>query len=185
MSSRLHPMPILPSSFHPPAFLRNGHVQTILPAMLRRRQNVPFKRERMELEDGDFLDLDWMRTGQDRLAILSHGLEGCSDDGCIHGTAKVLCAVGWDVLAWNLRGCGKEPNRLLRSYHCGETGDLGTVIRYVWQTKSLGKLNCFPGSWRQAGRFGHSANSTTATRRRSMGFGMRRSIGNGRVPGST
>jgi len=124
-------MPILPSSFHPPAFLRNGHVQTILPAILRRRQNVPFERERLELEDGDFLDLDWVRTGQGRLAILSHGLEGCSDDGCIHGTAKVLCAMGWDVLAWNLRGCGKEPNRLLRSYHCGETGDLGAVVRYA------------------------------------------------------
>jgi len=35
---------------------------------------------------------------------------------------------GWDILAWNFRGCGPEPNRLVRSYHSGETGDLGAVI---------------------------------------------------------
>ncbi|HEY0792964.1 MAG TPA: alpha/beta fold hydrolase [Chthoniobacterales bacterium] len=122
-------MPLLPSSFHPPALLANGHVQTILPAILRRRHCLGVERERLELDDGDFLDLDWARNGHDRLAILSHGLEGCSEDGCIRGTAEALRSAGWDVLAWNLRGCGKEPNRLLRSYHSGETGDLGAVIR--------------------------------------------------------
>jgi len=78
-------MPILASHFHPPAYLRNGHIQTILPVLLRRRLNIAFKRERLELEDGDFLDLDWARMGGDKLAILSHGLEGCSDDGSNRG----------------------------------------------------------------------------------------------------
>ena len=72
-------MPILTSRFHPPAFLRNGHAQTILPVLLRRKLAGRFARERLELEDGDFLDLDWSRHGYDRLAILTHGLEGCTD----------------------------------------------------------------------------------------------------------
>jgi predicted alpha/beta-fold hydrolase len=122
-------MPILTSRFHPPPFLRNGHIQTILPALLPRRLSIAFERERLELEDGDFLDLDWARTGRDKLAILSHGLEGCSDGDYNRGMATALHAAGWDVLAWNLRGCGKEMNRLPRSYHSGETGDLGAVIR--------------------------------------------------------
>ena len=124
-------MPILASRFRPPPFLRNGHIQTILPVLLPRRLSIAFERERLELEDGDFLDLDWARMGGDKLAILSHGLEGCSDDGCNRGMATALHAAGWDALAWNLRGCGQEINRLPRFYHSGETGDLGAVIRFA------------------------------------------------------
>jgi uncharacterized protein len=122
-------MPILASCFNPPAFLRNGHIQTILPVLWPRRLKIVFKRERLELEDGDFLDLDWARTGSDKLAILSHGLEGCSDNVCNRGMLRALQSAGWDGLAWNFRGCGHEMNRLLRSYHSGETGDLGAVVR--------------------------------------------------------
>jgi predicted alpha/beta-fold hydrolase len=124
-------MPILASRFHPPVFVHNGHIQTILPVLLRRRLSIVFERERLELEDGDFLDLDWAQMGGDKLAILSHGLEGCSNDRYNRGIATALRAAGWDALAWNLRGCGKEMNRLPRSYHSGETGDLGAVIRFA------------------------------------------------------
>jgi uncharacterized protein len=124
-------MPILASRFQPPALLGNGHIQTVLPLLLRRRLSITFERERLELDDGDFLDLDWARIGGDKLAILSHGLEGCSDDGYNRGMATALHASGWDVLAWNLRGCGKEMNRLPRFYHSGETGDLRAVIRFA------------------------------------------------------
>ena len=57
-------MPVIPSRFRPPFFLREGHVQTILPALWPRRLDVAFERERLELEDGDFLDLDWLRNGR-------------------------------------------------------------------------------------------------------------------------
>jgi hypothetical protein len=106
-------------------------VQTVLPVLLPRRVNLSFERERWELADGDFLDLDWARSGRQRVAILSHGLEGSSKNACVRGMAAALVAAGWDVLAWNFRGCGGEPNRLLRFYHSGETGDLAAVIGYA------------------------------------------------------
>ena len=106
-------------------------MQTILPALLPRRLQVAYLRERMELDDGDFLDLDWVRAGSDKLAIFSHGLEGSSDDGFVRGTATLLRLAGWDVLAWNLRSCGGELNRLARFYHSGETGDLDTLIQFA------------------------------------------------------
>ena len=121
-------MPVVPSLFQPPFFLRNGHLQTILPTLLRRRYLVSFSRERLELADGDFVDLDWATSGRDKLAIISHGLEGSSHDDCVRGMATRLQRKKWDVLAWNFRGCGLEPNRLVRSYHSGETGDLAAVI---------------------------------------------------------
>jgi predicted alpha/beta-fold hydrolase len=123
-------VPSIHSTFHPPFFLRNGHVQTILPALFRRRFRLVFERERLELQDGDFLDLDWMKGGSKRLAILTHGLEGNSDAAYVRGMAEALSGVGWDILAWNFRGCGREPNRLARFYHSGETGDITAVVRH-------------------------------------------------------
>ena len=124
-------MPIVTSYFRPPWYLRDGHVQTILPVLLPRRVDLTFDRERWELDDGDFLDLDWSRSGRKRVAILTHGLEGCSENACIRGMAAALNAAGWDVLAWNFRGCGGEANRLLRFYHSGDTGDLAAVIQHA------------------------------------------------------
>lgn len=122
-------MPLVPSQFRPPAFLRNGHVQTILPVLLPRRFTLRLERERLELDDGDFVDLDWHRIAARRVAILSHGLEGNSRQDYMLGTTRALIESGWDVLAWNFRGCGGEPNRLRRFYHSGDTGDLAAVIR--------------------------------------------------------
>jgi len=121
-------MPIIESQFRAPFFLRNGHAQTILPVLLPRRVRAHFVRERLELPDGDFLDLDWLRSGAPRVAILAHGLEGSSTQTYIRGMGSTLAAVGWDVLAWNFRGCSGEPNRLPRAYHSGETEDLRAVI---------------------------------------------------------
>ena len=124
-------MPVLASRFRPPFFLRNGHIQTVLSALLPRRSDVAFQRERLELIDGDFLDLGWSRIGAGRLVILSHGLEGSADARYIRGMAAKLNAAGWDVLVWDLRGCSQETNRLPRLYHSGETGDLGAVIDFA------------------------------------------------------
>ncbi len=129
-------MPVIRSRFHPPALLLNGHVQTILPVLLPRRLSVVFQCERMELEDGDFLDLHWLRGGHARTAILSHGLEGSVENDYVRGMSAALSKAGWDVLAWNFRGCGSEPNRLLRLYHSGATSDLRLVIEATAATYS-------------------------------------------------
>ena len=124
-------MPVVAPTFRPPRWLRNAHLQTILPVFWRRNLRFPGEAERLELPDGDFLDLDWLQRGHRRLAILSHGLEGSFDAGYIRGMAAALVAAGWDALAWTFRGCGPEPNRLLRFYHSGETGDLSTIIHHA------------------------------------------------------
>lgn len=85
----------------------------------------------MTLADGDFVDLDWLRAGRGRLAVLSHGLEGNARAGYIRGMARALRGAGWDVLAWNYRGCGGVANALPRSYHSGESGDLREMIARV------------------------------------------------------
>lgn len=125
-------MPLLSSNYDVPPGLGNGHLQTILPKFFRRIEGPPYERERIETEDGDFLDLDWTQTREaNRVAIISHGLEGSSKAHYVRGLGRALAGAGWDVCAWNYRGCSGEPNRLLRSYHSGDTPDLDRVVRHA------------------------------------------------------
>jgi uncharacterized protein len=124
-------MPILESTFSPPALLRGGHLQTVLPSVFRRVRDVTYERQRITTPDDDFLDVDWSRRGARRVAIISHGLEGSAERGYVRGMARALNREGWDVVAWNYRGCSGEPNRQLRSYHSGASDDLAVVIEHV------------------------------------------------------
>ncbi|OGR28531.1 MAG: alpha/beta hydrolase [Desulfobacterales bacterium RIFOXYA12_FULL_46_15] len=122
----------MPEKYYTPPFLfGNGHVQTIFPVLFRKVDSVRYKRERISTFDNDFLDLDWSVNGHDRLAVISHGLEGNTSRSYVKGMVNALNKDGWDALAWNYRSCSEEPNRLLRSYHNGVTDDLSRVINHA------------------------------------------------------
>ncbi len=123
----------------PPFYQFNGHLQTILPALTRRIE-APYERERIDLPDGDFLDLDWIDRSARRLIILTHGLEGNAQRHYIKGMARQFAALGWDILAWNCRSCGGEMNRAQRMYHHGDTDDIAAVIRHALRTKDYASI---------------------------------------------
>ena len=124
-------MPLIPSTYRAPFGLRGGHRTTIYPTLFRRVGTPVIERERLELVDGDFLDLDWSPRESERLAIIGHGLEGESNAKYIRGMSIALQKRGWDALAWNCRGCSGEANRLIRSYHSGVSEDLGYVVDHA------------------------------------------------------
>ena len=125
-------MPLIPSTYRPPyLFPRSGHVQSIYPHLFRQAPRPDYIRERLATPDDDFVDLDWVRIGATRVVILLHGLEGSSQSKYMRAAASELSRQGWDVVALNFRGCSGEPNRLLRAYHSGETGDLAHVIQHI------------------------------------------------------
>lgn len=49
----------------------------------------------------------------------------------MQGMAGAFHRAGWDVLAWNCRGCGGVESRKLRSYHSGATDDLAAVVNHA------------------------------------------------------
>jgi predicted alpha/beta-fold hydrolase len=118
-------------SYKPPFFLVNGHFETIYPALFRSVEFKPYERERITTDDGDFLDLDWLKQGAENLVVLSHGLEGNTQRAYVRGMARALVLAGFDVLAWNYRGCSEEMNRQLRFYHSGATDDLDRVVQHA------------------------------------------------------
>lgn len=124
-------MPIEPSDFVPVRYLRNPHVQTLAGALWPVGRMPEYRRERLELADSDFIDLDWIDRGSSHCVIICHGLEGSSKARYMRRMARLLAHSGWSVVAWNYRGCSGLPNRLLRAYHSGDTPDLHTVVSHA------------------------------------------------------
>src|SRR5208337_5373319 len=128
-------MPVIENStYKAPYFLKNNHLQTVLPTLFRRVRGVSYKRVRIDTPDGDFLDLDYSYSGHsdsDRLVIVSHGLEGDSHRAYMKGMIRAFNRRGWDGIAFNFRGCSGEPNRRAVTYHSGKTDDLHCVIEYA------------------------------------------------------
>ena len=120
---------IIKSKFKPAWWLSGGHTQTIYPGMFRKTRLPPLRRERLELPDGDFLDLDWSPDTNGPLVLILHGLEGNIHSHYSAGLLSTLHKASMTVVFMHFRGCSGEPNRLARSYHSGETGDLDFVIR--------------------------------------------------------
>ncbi len=121
---------IIDSDFSPPPWLENPHAQTLL-ANLIHPPTPQVSREILELDDGDELELaHGTAQGSDRVLIL-HGLEGSLRSPYAARIVNALNAAGIPVSFLFYRGCNGRPNRLARSYHSGETGDLRQVIAHL------------------------------------------------------
>ena len=118
-------------AYKAPFWLPDGHSQSIYPSLFRKVPLTHSHSERLELPDGDFLDVDWhLRKGElheKPLLIVSHGLEGDSRRHYITGLIRSFPE--FHALAWNYRSCSGDPNRNLRFYHSGATDDLDFVIQ--------------------------------------------------------
>lgn len=126
-------MPVLDSDYKPPFWAKKSFVSTVFSGLARQVKGLEQQRERLELEDGDFLDLDWSyaSTTSNKVIILLHGLEGHAQRPYVTGPAKLFNDNGVDACTVNFRGCSGEPNRLYRSYHSGATEDLDSVINHI------------------------------------------------------
>ena len=123
------PVAFEPRPFRPAAALASPHLQTIGGRLLRRAAPPPLRRERVDLPDGDFVDLDFAeRPHADApLVLLLHGLEGSARRGYALNVYRELAARGIASVGLNFRSCSGEPNRGPRFYHSGDTGDLRHV----------------------------------------------------------
>lgn len=120
--------------------MRNRHLLTIYPTLCRRVKPVQYTRARMTMPDGDFVDLDFSTVGSDKLVLVLHGLEGDSHRKYVKGMVQLFNQQGYDVAGMNFRGCSGEPNKALRFYHSGETGDLGAVVQHIAASKKYKAL---------------------------------------------
>ena len=134
-------MPIIDSTFKPPFYFRKAFVATVYSGLIR-KVNLEQSRERMELADGDFIDLDWSYADQksDKVVILLSGLEGHAQRPYLTGAAKLFNQNGIDALSVNFRGNSGEPNRKYYAYHSGATDDLHTIVEHAIQDKNYSEI---------------------------------------------
>lgn len=130
----MKPLDFNPFPFKPAWWLQGAHAQTLWQPLLRRPSPVPHQRQRVELPDGDFLDLDWLGQEGRGLVVLLHGLSGSSKSPSVAGLQIQLVRRGFLTVVLNFRGCSGPPNRTWRIYHSGETQDLRFVLCRLRET---------------------------------------------------
>lgn len=119
--------------FKPAWWCANPHLQTLWTRLVRYHPHPSLFRERVELDDGDFIDLDWVNfTAHDQpIVLVIHGLEGSTQSPYALGLLGAIEKRGWRGVVMNLRGCSGEDNRLPRAYHSGDSADVNTIVQHL------------------------------------------------------
>lgn len=117
------------STYRAPKWLPGGHAQTIYPLLIK-PVPPPYRRERWETPDGDFIDLDWIDGDAERpLYVLFHGLEGSSSSHYAIALMRAVGVRGASGVVVHFRSCSGELNRKPRAYHSGDSDEIDWVLR--------------------------------------------------------
>lgn len=121
-------------TFRAPWWCRGAHFQTIYGGLLRENPVIQYRRERFDLPDGDFLDLDWLDGERGKPAVVVfHGLASASSSPYIKVLADEIRKKGWTAVVMCARGQSGEPNRTKETNHAGRSQDVDAAVNHVLQ----------------------------------------------------
>lgn len=132
--------------FAPAAMLGNRHLMTIIGTKRPRQYSIlNHTAERREFQtESDTKVVAFCHWQPDRLnrptILIVHGLEGSADGSYVLGTASKAFAAGFNVLRYNVRGCGGTLHLSPKLYHSGLTVDLHFVVRELIERDRLPEL---------------------------------------------
>jgi hypothetical protein len=132
----------MPPRFTPPWWLTRAHAQTVYGALFAGPPRVPFRRERWDTPDGDFVDVDFVDGPAGTPWVhLFHGLEGSSNSPYARQLMEHVRRLGWRGSVFHFRGCSGEPNRLARAYHSGDTDEIDWSLRRIKERSAEAPLH--------------------------------------------
>jgi predicted alpha/beta-fold hydrolase len=124
-------MPILHSQFKPAWWLRGAHAQTLWSSIVRLKPRLEIEWQRVELSDGDFIDLAWSGPKEGKTVLILHGLEGSVNSVYASGLMHELNQRGYRACLMHFRGCSYQPNRLPQWYHSGQSEDPQRILDFL------------------------------------------------------
>lgn len=130
--------------YDPVPWLRNGHLMTIVPALVPRKfpQTILQAETRVfEVAPGNRIlaRCNWQPTNKTASAtmLIVHGLEGSSEARYVLGIAHKAFAFGMNVVRLNLRNCGDTLHLSETLYHGGMSADLLAVMEELHRLDDL------------------------------------------------
>lgn len=112
-------------------YLRNGHINTLYTYLKRKPRVEGVERIRYTTYDDDFIDVDHLKQGNNRVVLLLHGLEGSSSSQYMGGMANFLRGHQFDVAMINHRSCSGHLNKTMTMYHSGFTQDVDLLAQLL------------------------------------------------------
>ncbi|PNP97818.1 YheT family hydrolase [Moraxella sp. RCAD0137] len=130
----------MPTHFHPPLWLKNPHLQTILPKFLVKFEpNYTRTLIKDSLNQSD-VAFDYLLTdetiGDDGkyhtpLVVLFHGMEGSSQSHYARTLAKAVQAQGYHFVVVHFRSCGGVAVSGDVFYNAGDTKEVHHYLEYL------------------------------------------------------
>jgi hypothetical protein len=127
-----------------PLALSNGHVETILAALIRKPPpGVAYERSLLKMADGGTVALDALASPPPGCAplppdapvlVVLPGLTGGSHDPYVQHLAAAAASAGMRAVVFNSRGTSDGPVTTPQFYSASFTGDLAAVVAHVAAT---------------------------------------------------
>jgi uncharacterized protein len=121
-------------SFKPFPFLKNPHLQTILPGFLFKGASPLSKPYLINLEDGDTLSCEvstpptW--NSSKKTVFLIHGLGGSHNSNYMIRLSRKTYRSQHRAVRINLRGCGSGKGLTKKPFHSGKADDILQVLQF-------------------------------------------------------
>jgi len=130
--------PYITAPYNLPAFLNNGHVETIFAALFRRSPHILYDRELVHMPDGGVVALDTEDLPSTQqlpadapVLILLPGLTGGSEDSYVQHAVSHAREAGIRAVVFNSRGTSGSPVTTAQFYSASFTQDLRCVVGHV------------------------------------------------------
>jgi abhydrolase domain-containing protein 15 len=129
--------PSLRAPFRPPFWLRNGHLQTILPVVFHAVKKIGYMRELVPVKDGGVVALDWIKDADcissdensRPILVAIPGLTG--DAHSIYNLCKTSVRNNFRTVVFNKRGHGNSPMLTPKLQSFGDASDFREALLYI------------------------------------------------------
>lgn len=122
------------SKFKVKKFLSNAHFQSMWPTfIMKNKPSLNTRRERLELPDGDFIDLEWYGPETGPIIVMLHGVTGELNSPYVKYAMPRFAEFSWRSVLMYYRGFSGEDNRTTTTTHAGHTEDLQYLLDTLQQ----------------------------------------------------